>query len=78
MKFKNVVKILPAIFLVFLTVSPNLAAEGHFELSFHYGTWNLDLLGNLVEDGLSEALETAFEEVILNLLTNKEESKLQY
>jgi hypothetical protein len=65
MKLRNVIKILPAFFLVFLTLSPNLAADGHFEFSFHYGTWNLDLLGNLVEDSLSEALESAFEEVIL-------------
>jgi hypothetical protein len=65
MKIRNAAKILPAFFLVFLTLSPNLSADGHFELSFHYGTWNLDLLGNLVEDSLSEALETAFEEVIL-------------
>ena len=65
MKIRNVLKIIPAFFLVFLVLIPNLSADGHFELSFHYGTWNLNLIGDLVEDGLSEALESAFEDVIL-------------
>ena len=65
MKNRNALKLVPAILLVYLTFIPNLLADGHFELSFHYGTWNLNLLGDLVEDGLSEALEGAFEDAIL-------------
>jgi hypothetical protein len=65
MKIKIAIKIIPAFFLVFFVLSPYLAGDGHFELGFHYGTWNLNLLGDLVEDGLSEALESAFEDVIL-------------
>jgi hypothetical protein len=65
MKIRNVLKIVPVFFLVYLALVPNLFADGHFELGFHYGTWNLNLLGDLVEDGLSEALESAFEDVIL-------------
>jgi len=68
MKIRNVLKIGPAFFLVYLALVPNLFADGHFELGFHYGTWNLNLLGDLVEDGLSEALESAFEDVILEEL----------
>ena len=65
MKNRNALKLIPAILFVYLAIIPNLSAEGHFELSFHYGTWNLNLLGDLVENGLSEALESAFEDVIL-------------
>ena len=65
MKNRNALKLAPTILLVYLTFIPNLLADGHFELSFHYGTWNLNLLGDLVEDGLSEALEGAFEDAIL-------------
>jgi hypothetical protein len=65
MTIRNALKILPVFILVYLFFVPTLSAEGHFELSFHYGTWNLNLLGDLVEDGLSEVLESAFEDVIL-------------
>lgn len=65
MKIRHALKILPAFFLVSLIFAPTLSADGNFELSFHYGTWNLNLLGDLVENGLSEVLETAFEDVIL-------------
>ncbi len=58
-------KLIAVMAFVCFALVPNLVADGNFELGFHYGTWNLNLLGNLVEDGLSEALETAFKEAIL-------------
>ena len=68
MKIRNAYKIIPIFVFVYLVLVPNLSADGHFELSFHYGTWNLNLLGDLVEDGLSEVLESVFEDVILEEL----------
>jgi len=65
MKNWQAIKILTVFLLLYLALIPNLSADGNFELSFHYGTWNLNLLGNLIEDGLSEALEGAFEDAIL-------------
>ncbi|UCE42997.1 MAG: hypothetical protein JSV17_08630 [Candidatus Aminicenantes bacterium] len=65
MKTRNALKVIPAFILVYLALCPNLLADGHFELGFHYGTWNLNLLGDWVEDGLSEVLETEFKDVIL-------------
>jgi hypothetical protein len=65
MKIRNVLKIAPAFLFVYLVLVPNLLADSHFELSFHYGTWNLNLLGDTVENGLSEALESTFKDAIL-------------
>jgi hypothetical protein len=71
MKLRNAFKIAPTFLLVYLVVFPNLLADGHFELSFHYGTWNLNLIGSVVENGLSEALESAFKDAILDEIQQK-------
>jgi len=65
MRIRKVPRIIPAFLLVYLALTPSLSADGHFELGFHYGTWNLNLLGDTVENGLSEALESAFKDAIL-------------
>jgi hypothetical protein len=65
MPTRNISKLCAVLVFGCIALAPNLLADGHFELGFHYGTWNLNLLGSLVEDGLSEALESAFEEAIL-------------
>lgn len=65
MKTRNAHKIIPIFVFVYLALTPNISADGHFELGFHYGTWNLNLLGDTVENGLSEALESAFKDAIL-------------
>jgi hypothetical protein len=77
MKIRNGLKMLPAFLFVYLALAPSLSAEGHFELNFHYGTWNLNLLGSTVENSLSDALESAFEEVILEEI-QKDYPDLQY
>jgi hypothetical protein len=56
---------MPALILVYLVIVPNLFADGHFELGFHYGTWNLNLLGDTIESGLSDVVESAFMDAIL-------------
>jgi hypothetical protein len=65
MKTRILHRLSVVLFFICFVFAPFLSADGHFELGFHYGTWNLSLLGNLVEDGLSEALESAIEDVIL-------------
>lgn len=65
MKKRTLIQIVPAFMLICLLGAPCLSADGNFELGFHYGTWNLNLLGDLVENGLSDALESAFKDAIL-------------
>lgn len=65
MKKRTLIQIVPAFMLICLFGAPCLSADGNFELGFHYGTWNLNLLGDLVENGLSDALESAFKDAIL-------------
>lgn len=65
MKLRNVLKMLPAFCLVLLGFNSNLSGQGHFELSFHYGMWSLDLLGNTIENAISDALETEVRDAIL-------------
>jgi hypothetical protein len=65
MNFIKITKVLPAFLLVGLAFSPGLSAQGHFEFGFHYSTWSIDLLGNVIENAVSDALETDLKEVIL-------------
>jgi hypothetical protein len=65
MKIRKSLKMLPAFLLIWFVFSPNLSAQGNFEFNFHYGRWSLDLLGNLIEDVLSDALETEFKDAFL-------------
>lgn len=65
MKIRNFLKMLPAFLLVYFTFAPNLSAQGHFEFNFHYGRWSLNLLGNTIENILSDALETEFKDAFL-------------
>ncbi len=65
MKMRSLLKILPAFILLYFVFIPFLSAQGNFEFSFHYGRWSLDLLGNTIENILSDALETEFRDAYL-------------
>ncbi len=71
MKIRNVLKVLPVFFLLYLTLAPCLSAQGHFELSFHYSSWNIDVLGNIIENAVSDAIESELEETISEDLQNE-------
>ncbi len=71
MKFRSVLKIIPAFLLVFLAVGPNLSADGHFELSFHYSRWSIDILGDIIEDAVSDAIENELEDTISEDIKNE-------
>jgi len=51
---------------VFLLLQAPAAAQGHFEIGFHYSTWSIDILGNLIEDAISDSLETDLKDEILS------------
>jgi hypothetical protein len=65
MKIRTIPKFLMPFLLILMAMPSGLFADGHFELGIHYGMWNLNLLGDLVENGLSDALESAFKDAIL-------------
>jgi hypothetical protein len=65
MKLKDALRIVPIFFLLLVGLHSNLSAQGHFELSLHYGMWTLDLLGNTIENAISDALETEVRDAIL-------------
>ena len=64
MRKQKILKIIPAFVLVYLALIPGLAAEGHFELSFHYSRWNIDILGGIIENAVSDAIESELEDMI--------------
>lgn len=65
MKIQKFTKILPAFLLVFVFFSPNLSAQGHFEFGFHYSSWSIDVLRGMIEEGISDALETDLKDEFL-------------
>lgn len=64
MQTRDVFKMIPVFLIVYLILAPNLSADGHFELSFHYSRWNIDILGNIIENAVSDAIENELEETI--------------
>ncbi|OQX55969.1 MAG: hypothetical protein B5M54_00710 [Candidatus Aminicenantes bacterium 4484_214] len=52
-------------FLIGSTFVFSLQAQGHIEFGFHYGTWNINLLKGMIEEGLSEALESDLKDEFL-------------
>lgn len=65
MKNQRFLKILPAVLFFFFLGMSNLSAQGYFELSVHYSRWNIDLLGNIIEDAINDALEGDLKDAIL-------------
>ncbi len=57
MKLKNLAIVIPIFLCLLIFPSQNLRAQGHFELSFHYSQWSIDILRGLIEEGISDALE---------------------
>lgn len=66
MKIIKIAKLFPAFLLLFMFFTPNLSAQGHFEFSFHYSSWSIDLLRSLIEEGISDSLETDLKEEFLD------------
>lgn len=45
-----------------------LTAQGHFEFSFHGGTWSIDVLKPLIEDWISDGLEHGLKDTALRII----------
>lgn len=54
---KKTLKYFPFLLFFMLFTAQNLPAQGKWEIGFHYSQWSIDILGSLIEDGISEALE---------------------
>ncbi len=54
------------VFSLLLSVAPALWAQGHFELSGHYGRWSLNMLGSLARDIADDAIKSEIEDRILS------------
>lgn len=66
MKIQKVLKMLPAFLLLSTFFAPSLSAQGHFEFSFHYSSWSIDILRSLIEEGISDSLETDLKDAFLD------------
>ncbi len=66
MKIQKVLKTLPAFFLLLMFFTPSLSAQGRFEFSFHYSSWSIDILRSLIEEGISDSLETDLKDAFLD------------
>ena len=68
MKTLKFIKVLPVFALIFLFIAPNILAQGKFEFGFHYSRWNINILQGIIEEGVSEGLESTFRDVFLDAI----------
>jgi len=65
MPIRKIAKIFPALLIFSLVFVQDLPAQGHFEFGFHYSQWSIDILRSIIEDALSDSLETELKDKIL-------------
>ncbi|MFQ5721813.1 MAG: hypothetical protein ACE5GI_04920, partial [Candidatus Aminicenantales bacterium] len=65
MKKLKILKIIPGVLLLLALFTTPAGAQGHFEFSFHYSKWSIDLLRGMIEEGISDALETDLKDMFL-------------
>lgn len=70
MKIQRMAKIFPGLLFLFVLLAPNLSAQGHFEFGFHYSRWSIDILRGMIEEGISDALETDLKDEFLQDIQN--------
>jgi hypothetical protein len=58
------INLISTVLLVFLFALP-ARPQGHWEFGFHYSRWSVNLLRGVIEDGISEAMETELRDEIL-------------
>ena len=51
--------------LGFLGQAPAASPQGHWEFGFHYSRWSINLLRSVIEEGISNALETDLRDKML-------------
>lgn len=64
---KNPIRVLIILIFAwgFLGRAPEASPQGHWEFGFHYSRWSLNLLRTVIEEGVSDALETELRDEIL-------------
>jgi len=70
MPIRKIAKILPALLFFSLVLVQGLPGQGHFEFGFHYSQWSIDILRSIIEDALSDSLETELKDKILEDIQN--------
>ena len=65
MKIQKTIKTIPAVLFLFILAVSHLSAQGHFEFGFHYSRWSIDILRGMIEEGISDALETDLKDQFL-------------
>lgn len=65
MTIRKIAKILPVFLFLSLIFVQYLPAKGHWEFGFHYSQWSIDILRPMIEEGISDSLETELKEKIL-------------
>lgn len=66
MKIRRHFQIIPVVFLMIIFLAPIASAQGTFEFGFHYGRWSIDILRGIIEEGLSDAVDTEFQDGFLD------------
>lgn len=70
MTIRKIAKIFPALLIFSLVFVQDLPAQGQFEFGFHYSQWSIDILRSIIEDALSDSLETELKDKILEDIQN--------
>ena len=65
MRINKFMMIIPVMFLSLFLPQNELKAQGKIEFGFHYSRWSVDILRGVIEDGLSEAMESTFRDEFL-------------
>lgn len=65
MKIERLIRIVLILGLMLIFFAPNASAQGTFEFGFHYGRWSIDILRGIIEEGLSEGVESTFRDEFL-------------
>lgn len=70
MTIRKIAQIFPALLIFSLVFVQDLPAQGQFEFGFHYSQWSIDILRSIIEDALSDSLETELKDKILEDIQN--------
>jgi len=65
MTIRKIAKILPVFLFLSLIFVQYLPAKGHWEFGVHYSQWSIDILRSMIEEGISDSLETDLKDKIL-------------
>lgn len=65
MKDCKTIRLVLVLSMFLFVFSPGLQGQGKFEFGFHYSKWSLNIIKGLIEDALSENMESTFSDDFL-------------